>query len=219
MYPRNVTCYLTLRQKTVPICKHAMISVRQESEHKMKVPTFKDAMISVRQESEHKMQIRSTMLGMNKTTGSSKEIRAWTDCTGERDQLIFYDGASTDDTVLAKYCGGAWLPSIISRGPSMLVAFHSSPFSVPLRSDGATSPLRGFELEVDVLFSDSSSLDYSKYPRKSVVSDVERMQRVRFELLCQTFLDFFAYNSSQIPGLKSVAALLVLCSDAALSGR
>ncbi|XP_046659628.1 uncharacterized protein LOC124353702 [Homalodisca vitripennis] len=146
MYPRNVTCYLTLRQKTVPTCKHAMISVRQES--------------------EHKMQIRSTMLGMNKTAGSSKEIRAWTDCTGERDQLIFYDGASTDDTVLAKYCGGAWLPSIISRGPSMLVAFHSSPFSVPLRSDGATSPLRGFELEVDVLFSDSSSLDYSKYPRK-----------------------------------------------------
>ncbi|KAG8274081.1 hypothetical protein J6590_008211 [Homalodisca vitripennis] len=35
MYPRNVTCYLTLRQKTVPTCKHAMISVRQESEHKV----------------------------------------------------------------------------------------------------------------------------------------------------------------------------------------
>ncbi|KAG8274080.1 hypothetical protein J6590_008210 [Homalodisca vitripennis] len=34
MYPRNVTCYLALRQKTVPTCKHAMISVRQESEQK-----------------------------------------------------------------------------------------------------------------------------------------------------------------------------------------
>lgn len=34
MYPRNVTCYWTIRQKTVPTCKHAMIGVSQESEHK-----------------------------------------------------------------------------------------------------------------------------------------------------------------------------------------
>lgn len=142
MYPRNVTCYLTLRQKIVPTCKHAMISVRQQS--------------------EHKMQIRS-LANLNKTV---KEIRAWNDCTGEMDHLIFYDGASTDDPVLVKYCGGDWLPNIISRGPVMLVAFHSSPFSIPLHSDGAPSPLRGFELDVDIIYSDSDSMDFSRSSKR-----------------------------------------------------
>nr|CAI5834426.1 unnamed protein product [Callosobruchus analis] len=35
MYPRNVSCYWSLRQKFVPTCKHAMIAVRQEAAHKM----------------------------------------------------------------------------------------------------------------------------------------------------------------------------------------
>ncbi|XP_054288224.1 uncharacterized protein LOC129003910 [Macrosteles quadrilineatus] len=158
MYPRNVTCYLTMRQKTVPTCKHAMISVRQQN--------------------HHKMQIRSTVTSDSSNNGTSatsgggggggimRELRAWSECTGDRDHLIFYDGASTDDPVIAKYCGGTWLPAVISRGPAMLVAFHSSPFSVPLRSDGAASPLRGFELDVDILYSDSFSLDYSRHARK-----------------------------------------------------
>lgn len=34
MYPRNVTCYWTIRQKVVPTCKHAMVSISQENEHK-----------------------------------------------------------------------------------------------------------------------------------------------------------------------------------------
>lgn len=34
MYPRNVTCYWTIRQKVVPTCKHAMVAVGQENEHK-----------------------------------------------------------------------------------------------------------------------------------------------------------------------------------------
>lgn len=38
-----------------------------------------------------------------------------TDCTGERDHLIFYDGSSTNDPVLAKFCGGDWLPKVVSR--------------------------------------------------------------------------------------------------------
>lgn len=145
MYPRNVTCYLTLRQKTIPNCKHAMISVRQESEHKMQI---KRAV---------------TMASLNKT---GRALRAWRDCTGERDHLIFYDGSSTDDPVLVKFCGGDWLPKVVSRGPEMLVAFHSSPFSIPLHSATAPSPLRGFELDVDIVFSDSDSLDYSREPRR-----------------------------------------------------
>lgn len=141
MYPRNVSCYWSLRQKFVPTCKHAMISVRQEAVHKMQ------------------MKRSINVAGLNKT---ERILRAWRDCTGERDHLIFYDGGSTNDAVLAKYCGGDWLPRVVSRGPEMLVAFHSSPFSIPLHSPSSQSPLRGFELDVEVIFVDSDSLDFSR---------------------------------------------------------
>ncbi|KAH9639669.1 hypothetical protein HF086_002495 [Spodoptera exigua] len=145
MYPRNVTCYWSLRQKDIPTCKHAMISVRQEHSHKMQI----------------KRSI--SMASLNKT---GRAVRAWRDCTGERDRLIFYDGASTDDPVLVEYCGGDWLPRVTSRGPEMLVAFHSSPFSAPLRPPAPAAPLRGFELDVDVVFADSDSLDYAREARR-----------------------------------------------------
>lgn len=53
-----------------------------------------------------------SIASFNKT---SRSIRAWSDCTGERDHLIFYDGSSTNDAVLAKYCGGDWLPRVVAR--------------------------------------------------------------------------------------------------------
>ncbi|XP_028134740.2 uncharacterized protein LOC114329744 [Diabrotica virgifera virgifera] len=142
MYPRNVSCYWSLRQKFVPTCKHAMISVRQEAVHKMQ------------------MKRSINVAGLNKT---ERMLKAWRDCTGERDHLIFYDGGSTNDAVLAKYCGGDWLPRVVSRGPEMLVAFHSSPFSIPLHSPSSQSTLRGFELDVEVIFVDSDSLDFSRH--------------------------------------------------------
>nr|XP_026487295.1 uncharacterized protein LOC113394267 [Vanessa tameamea] len=145
MYPRNVTCYWSLRQKDIPTCKHAMISVRQEYSHKMQI----------------KRSI--SMASLNKT---GRAVRAWRECTGERDRLIFYDGASTDDPVLVEYCGGDWLPPVTSRGPEMLVAFHSSPFSAPPRATTPHAPLRGFELDVDVIFADSDSLDYAREARR-----------------------------------------------------
>ncbi|XP_055538811.1 uncharacterized protein LOC129726149 [Wyeomyia smithii] len=136
MYPRNVTCYWTIRQKVVPTCKHAMVSISQEN--------------------EHKALVKRSIASLNKT---SRAVRAWSDCTGERDHLIFYDGSSTNDPVLAKYCGGDWLPKVISRGPEMLIAFHSSPFSAPLQSGQSN---RGFELDVDILFADSDSYDFAQ---------------------------------------------------------
>ena len=91
-YPRNVTCYWTIRQKVVPTCKHAMVAVSQEN--------------------SHKSLVKRSIASLNKT---SRTVRAWSDCTGERDHLIFYDGSSTNDPVLAKYCGGDWLPKVVSR--------------------------------------------------------------------------------------------------------
>lgn len=55
---------------------------------------------------------RRSIASLNKT---SRSVRAWSDCTGERDHLIFYDGSSTNDPVLAKYCGGDWLPKVVAR--------------------------------------------------------------------------------------------------------
>lgn len=151
MYPRNVTCYLSVRQKNTPACKHAMIAVRQESTHKMHIKR------------------RSTDNITQSVQASSKSgaLRAWSDCTGERDHLIFYDGASTDDPVLVKFCGGDWLPPVVTRGPQLLVAFHSSPFSAPLHAaPTAPSPLKGFELDVEVIFVDSESFDFARDSHK-----------------------------------------------------
>lgn len=44
-------------------------------------------------------------------------------------------------------------------GPEMLVAFHSSPFSAPLQQG---VPNRGFELDVDIIFTDSDSYDFAQ---------------------------------------------------------
>lgn len=54
MYPRNVTCYWTIRQKTVPTCKHAMIAVSQDN--------------------SHKSLVKRSIASLNKT---SRTVRAW----------------------------------------------------------------------------------------------------------------------------------------------
>lgn len=54
MYPRNVSCYWTIRQKNVPTCKHAMIAVSQEN--------------------SHKSLVKRSIASLNKTT---RTIRAW----------------------------------------------------------------------------------------------------------------------------------------------
>ncbi|CAK1544800.1 unnamed protein product [Leptosia nina] len=159
MYPRNVSCYWTLRQKDIPTCKHAMISVRQDHAHKMQI---KRSISMARNDFHWKQELKVfiDMLSLNKT---GRAVLAWRACTGERDRLIFYDGASTDDPVLLEYCGGDLLPRVASRGPDMLVAFHSSPFSAPPRAAAPLAPLQGFELDVHVIFADSDSLDYARY--------------------------------------------------------
>ncbi|KAG7295718.1 hypothetical protein JYU34_020759, partial [Plutella xylostella] len=145
LYPRNVTCYWALRQRAVPACKHAMLQVRQDHAHKVQI----------------KRSI--AMASVNKT---GRAVAAWRECTPERDRLIVYDGGSTDDPVLLTYCGGDWLPPVTSRGPDMLLAFHSSPYSAPPRAAPPLAPLRGFELDVAVVFADSDSLEYAREPRR-----------------------------------------------------
>ncbi|KAL1128871.1 hypothetical protein AAG570_013405 [Ranatra chinensis] len=134
LYPRNVTCHYSLRQRTVPTCKHAMIAIR----------------------SNHLRLNRSLGEGSNHTTVGGR-----VDCAPHEDRLIFYGGATSDSPVLATVCSSDGGGHVVSRGPAMLVVFRSSPFSVPSARPLPGPLLHGFQLQVDVKFSDSDSLDFS----------------------------------------------------------
>lgn len=62
-----------------------------------------------------------------------------------------YDGASTEDPILVRLCGGDAVPDIISSGPHMLLEFHTSPYDNPFHPV-PLSYLPGFELDVKVYY-------------------------------------------------------------------
>ncbi|CAH1400417.1 unnamed protein product [Nezara viridula] len=101
LYPRNVTCEYTIKQKTVPTCKHAMIAVRNNV-----------------------LRLRRSVAGLNKTVAYTKRP-----CSSTEDRLLFFN--TGDTVPLAEYCGGGLLPHVISRGPSLTVVFSSSPYASP----------------------------------------------------------------------------------------
>ncbi|XP_026688644.1 LOW QUALITY PROTEIN: uncharacterized protein LOC103523051 [Diaphorina citri] len=123
------------------------------------------------------------LIESKKNRTKEMKLKSWDECTAEGDYLIFYDGATQADPILFKYCGNGfedYLPSIVSRAPQMLVEFHSSSYSTPKHSLNTNLPLRGFELDVDVVFSDSDSHDFSRYSRfedylPSIVSRAPQM--------------------------------------------
>ncbi|XP_014287484.1 uncharacterized protein [Halyomorpha halys] len=101
LYPRNVTCEYTIKQKTVPTCKHAMIAVRNNI-----------------------LRLRRSVAGLNKTVAFTKRP-----CSSTEDRILFFN--TGDTLPLAEYCGGGLLPHVISRGPSLTVIFSSSPYASP----------------------------------------------------------------------------------------
>jgi len=158
LFPRNITCILSLRQKDVPRCKHAMIGLSPSPQTGTAVK--KTALLET---------ARPTTLGPPTTTAvaTSPPVTATDPCSEDSDHLIFYDGSSTADPVLARWCannenGPPFLPppKVLSRGPDLLVAFHSSPYAAPLRA----APV--FQLDVDVMFADSDSLDFQREARR-----------------------------------------------------
>lgn len=70
-----------------------------------------------------------------------------------------YDGASTEDPVLVRLCGGGAIPDIISSGSHMLLEFHTSPYDNPFHPV-PLSYLPGFELDVEVI---TTALRYLYY--------------------------------------------------------
>lgn len=146
IYPRNITCLYQIRQKTVPKCKHGMILARQTNRHKIK--------------------LKRSVEDVKNTTETG--LKVWDTCDDTKDHLVFYDGLTTEDAVLLKYCGGDWLPPVLSRGPQMLVIFRSAPFNIPLQNKETFSLLKGFELDMDTVFTDSDSYDFSRHRSRYV---------------------------------------------------
>lgn len=75
--------------------------------------------------------------------------RIWDQCNVVQDYLTVWDGPTRDSPVLVRLCGGDAVPDIVTRGPNMLLEFHTSPYDNPFHPV-PLSYLPGFELEVQV---------------------------------------------------------------------
>ncbi|KAF7989794.1 hypothetical protein HCN44_008468 [Aphidius gifuensis] len=174
-YPRNASCLITVRQKFVPTCKHAMISIKAGSgigsqifQSFTNLQTFISSSSNLINNNTLIYNNNDTII--NKNTDKAKKyysnlqynnktinkLSVWQDCTSEKDRLVFRDGSKLDDPILLIYCGGP-LPRITARGPVMLIEFKSSSIPIPLGS----SKMR-LELDVPVVYVDSDGLDYAR---------------------------------------------------------
>jgi CUB domain len=92
-------------------------------------------------------------------------LQTWHECDEVQDYVTVYDGYTTRDPVLMRFCGGGQpVPPAVSSGPELLVEFTSSPYGTFLApqsagdqttsnsypSGGVPSALHGFQLDVQV---------------------------------------------------------------------
>ncbi|GFG32351.1 hypothetical protein Cfor_10995 [Coptotermes formosanus] len=150
IYPRNLTCYYAVRQHDVPEGKQALIAVRQP----------KGQLVAIRSQ--------SALYGpssQQQQQHRSRELKVWSECDDVQDYVTVYDGYTTRDPVLLKFCGGGEpVPEAVSSGPEILVEFTSSPYGTfvypaPLQA------LHGFQLEVQVRFVDQHSPTFARNKR------------------------------------------------------
>lgn len=84
------------------------------------------------------------------STASTRHLKVWDDCNDVQDYVTIYDGYTTRDPVILKFCGGGEaIPQTISSGHELLVEFSTSPYGTFLQASPAQA-LHGFQLEVDV---------------------------------------------------------------------
>lgn len=77
-------------------------------------------------------------------------FQVWKDCDEVQDYVTVYDGYTTRDPVILKFCGGGEaVPESTSSGHELLVEFTTSPYGTFLHAQPAQS-LHGFLLEVEV---------------------------------------------------------------------
>ncbi|XP_037971171.2 uncharacterized protein LOC105383054 [Plutella xylostella] len=136
VYPRNATCTYRIEHTKIPADKHVLLAVRQTNSHKIHI---KDQIV--------------------KYDRSQRVLKIWDQCNVVQDYLTVWDGVNRDSPVLVRLCGGDAVPDIVSRGPNMLLEFHTSPYDNPFHPV-PLSYLPGFELEVQVLYVDKDSHSY-----------------------------------------------------------
>ncbi|BES97500.1 CUB [Nesidiocoris tenuis] len=136
VYPRNMTCYYAVRQQTVPVGKHALISVFQPE----------GQMVNIRSQSA--LYARPTQ----SSNPQLSTLKVWKECEEVQDYVTIYDGYTTRDPVLLKFCGGgSGVPRAVSSGPEILVEFSTSPFGTFLYPPPPNA-VHGFQLQVKVDF-------------------------------------------------------------------
>ncbi|XP_065344971.1 uncharacterized protein LOC135942650 [Cloeon dipterum] len=158
LYPRNVTCYYAVRQHEVTAGTHALISISQPS----------GQLVAIRSHSTLPGSVRSSdTMPVTGDAGrvTSHRLKTWQECDEVQDYVTIYDGYTTRDPILMRFCGGGQpVPPAISSGPELLVEFTSSPYGTFLApqsagdqttsnsfpAGGVTSALHGFQLDVEV---------------------------------------------------------------------
>ncbi|KAL1140628.1 hypothetical protein AAG570_000558, partial [Ranatra chinensis] len=149
VYPRNLTCYYAVRQQSVPQGKHALIAVSQPH----------GQLINIRSQSA--LYARPTQ----STSPPLARLKVWKECDEVQDYVTVYDGYTTRDPVLLKFCGGgSQVPRTVSSGPELLVEFSSSPFGTFLYP-APLQALHGFQLKVDVEFVEREEPIYTRNKR------------------------------------------------------
>ncbi|XP_046402896.1 uncharacterized protein LOC124168676 [Ischnura elegans] len=167
LYPRNLTCYFAVRQHRAPKGQVALIAVAQRRGHLAPIPTAYAA-------SNPGFQSR----GAGGILEQQGHAMAWPECDDLHDYVTVYDGYTTRDPVLLRFCGGASslpspllpvpsTPTAVSSGPELLVEFTSAPFGTlqPSPPLGLASAIRGFQLQVKVQFVDQDSYLYARNKR------------------------------------------------------
>jgi len=185
LFPRNVTCHFTVRHRDKQPCKHILVQVGQLKSHKVQLKTppvgSRHGMIGASNYPDGSGQpCRGKSCGGIGTIPSSSAsssqqsilfqedaLVSWEDCAqGNRDSLTFYDGNSVMDPVLLVVCGGGHVPPVTSSSSEILVVFRATPYGNPMDSKPSPpypEPLRGFELDVDIITVDSETADYSNF--------------------------------------------------------
>ncbi|XP_031626059.1 uncharacterized protein LOC116342540 [Contarinia nasturtii] len=145
IYPRNLTCYYAIRQHEVPPGKHALITVRQPNGNLMWIQT-------------------SSNKNKDDNDKAKLQLTTWDDCDTVQDFITIYDGYTTRDPVILKFCGGGGngLAAATSSGPELLIEFVTSPFGTLESSPVQSRTLNGFHLEISVEFVDTKSYLYAK---------------------------------------------------------
>ncbi|EDW17329.2 uncharacterized protein Dmoj_GI16841, isoform A [Drosophila mojavensis] len=165
IYPRNLTCYYAVRQHDVPHGKHALILVKQ--------PKGNLVWISTQETSATNKMAPPPPSASDKDKKLEPRLKTWNDCDyiqenvktkwKSTDYVTVYDGYTTRDPIILKFCGGGQaVPAAVSSGPELLVEFSTSPFGTFTGTSSQLLPLYGFQLEVEVQFVDIQSPTYSK---------------------------------------------------------